>query len=126
MHRTVVGHGTLVHAAMWNGEKVIGFVAMDNLLLHRPITDQDAQLLNSFASTLGYLCSSKRAEETLRSGEQKEREFQERLRTLLEIGNELSRAESVDALCRGAVELGRTRLGFRPVRESGSTARIPA
>jgi DNA-binding LacI/PurR family transcriptional regulator/signal transduction histidine kinase len=112
MHRTVVGRGSLVHAAMWNGEKVIGFIAMDNLLRHRPVTEQDCELLNLFASSLGYLCSRQRVEETLRESEQKEREFQERLRILLEISNELSLAESVDDLCRQAVELGRARLDF--------------
>jgi DNA-binding LacI/PurR family transcriptional regulator/signal transduction histidine kinase len=104
--------GIRAEAAMWDGEKTIGLVAMDNLLRGRPVTDYDCELLNSFACTLGYLCTRKRAEETLRAGERKEREFQERLRTLLEISNELSRAESMDALCRQAVELGRARLGF--------------
>ena len=108
----IIGRGARVHTAMWNGEKVIGFVSMDNLLHRRPITDQDCELLNSFACTVGYLCSRKQAEEKLRAGEYRERRFQERLRILLEIGNELSRAESVDAMCRQAVELGRSRLGF--------------
>ncbi|MBN2086297.1 MAG: substrate-binding domain-containing protein [Anaerolineales bacterium] len=107
-----VGRGALAQAAMWDGEQVIGFVSMDNLLHRRPITVYDCELLTSFASTLGYLASRKRAEETLRASERKERSFQDRLRILLEISNELSRAESVDALCRQAVELGRARLGI--------------
>ncbi len=108
----ILGRGSLAQAAMWNGEKVIGYVSMDNLLRHRPVSEHDCELLNLFASTLGYLCSQKRAEETLRESEQKERQFQNRLRILLEIGNELSRAESVDALCRKAVALSRARLDF--------------
>jgi DNA-binding LacI/PurR family transcriptional regulator/signal transduction histidine kinase len=106
------GRGTNVLAAMWDGERILGIVAADNLLEHRPITDRDCELLNLFASTLGNLCSRKRAEESQLASEQAEREFEGRLRTLLEIGSELSRTESADALCRQAVELGRTRLGF--------------
>jgi sigma-B regulation protein RsbU (phosphoserine phosphatase) len=108
----VVGRGDTVQVAMWDGEKTIGLVGMDNLLRRFPITERDSELLNLYASTLGYLCSRKRVEEALRAGERKERSFQERLRILLEISNELSRAESVDDLCRRAVELGRSRLDF--------------
>jgi DNA-binding LacI/PurR family transcriptional regulator/signal transduction histidine kinase len=108
----VVGRGDLAQATIWDGEKTIGLVAMDNLLKQLPVGEHDSELLSLFASTLGYLCSRKRVEEALRAGEQKERSFQERLRTLLEISNELSRAETVDDLCRRAVELGRSRLDF--------------
>jgi signal transduction histidine kinase len=104
--------GTNVQAAMWDGEQIIGLVATDNLLRRRPVTDQDCELLNLFASSLGYLCSRKWAEDSQRESEQSEREFEGRLRTLLEIGNELSRADSVEALCRRAVELGMARMGF--------------
>lgn len=54
----------------------------------------------------------KRMEEALQASQLAERQFQERLRSLLEVGNELSKADSVDALWRQAVELGRERLGF--------------
>ncbi len=108
----VVGHGTQIVAAMWDGEQTIGLAAADNLLQHRPVSDQDFELLKLYASTLGYLCSRRQSEDALFAGEQAERRFQNRLRTLLEVSNELSRADSVDALCRRAVELGRARLGF--------------
>jgi DNA-binding LacI/PurR family transcriptional regulator/signal transduction histidine kinase len=104
--------GTNVQAAMWDGEQIIGLVATDNLLRRRPVTDQDCELLNLFASSLGYLCSRKWAEQSERESEQSERAFEGRLRTLLEIGNELAQTDSVDALCRRAVELGRAKLGF--------------
>ncbi|HWQ11850.1 MAG TPA: histidine kinase N-terminal 7TM domain-containing protein, partial [Roseiflexaceae bacterium] len=54
----------------------------------------------------------KRVEQELRRRELEERRFQERLRELVEISNELSQAETFDELCRRAVELGHTRLGF--------------
>ncbi|MCD6287823.1 MAG: GAF domain-containing protein [Candidatus Hydrogenedentes bacterium] len=41
-----------------------------------------------------------------------EREFSERLATLVEVMNELSMTETVDEMCRRAVELARERLGF--------------
>src|SRR6266446_5173743 len=41
-----------------------------------------------------------------------ERRFSEQLTVLHEVSNELSKAESVADLCRRAVELGRSRLGF--------------
>ncbi len=52
------------------------------------------------------------AQRLLRKSEESEREFGEGLTALVEITNELAKADSVDDLCRGAVELGRTRLGF--------------
>ena len=38
--------------------------------------------------------------------------FEDMLRSLLEVGNELSRVESVEELCRRVVELGRSKLGL--------------
>jgi len=51
-------------------------------------------------------------EQAINATEQAEREFSEFLTVLIEITNELSMAETVDALCRRAVELARSRLGF--------------
>jgi signal transduction histidine kinase/CheY-like chemotaxis protein len=44
--------------------------------------------------------------------EEAERHFTEQLMALQEVSNELSKARSLDDLCRSAVELGRSRLGF--------------
>lgn len=38
--------------------------------------------------------------------------FEQRLRALIEVGNELARQPTLEDLCRRAVELGRARLGF--------------
>jgi DNA-binding LacI/PurR family transcriptional regulator/signal transduction histidine kinase len=107
-----VGHGTQILSAIWDGEQTIGLIAADNLMHQQPITEQDCELLNLYASALGNLCTRKRAEEDLLRRERNERVFQDRLRILLEISNELSRADSVDSLCRQAVELGQSRFGF--------------
>ncbi len=50
-------------AAMWDGEAVIGYVSMDNLINKRPLTKSDNELLALFAATLARLCSRLRDEE---------------------------------------------------------------
>jgi PAS domain S-box-containing protein len=52
------------------------------------------------------------AEELLGEREESERWFRERLTVLHEVSNALSTTASVDELCRRAVGLGRSRLGF--------------
>jgi PAS domain S-box-containing protein len=54
----------------------------------------------------------KRAEAALRQQDEEERRFSELLAALHDVTNELSTADSFDELCRAAVELGRSRLGF--------------
>jgi len=108
----IVGRGSLAIAALWDGEEVIGCLNTDNFLLHEPITERKRELLALYASALGHLCTRIRAEEALRKSEQAERQFSGQLQTLNEIGNGLSKAASVDELCRMAVEVGRSRLGF--------------
>ncbi|MDK1030847.1 MAG: PAS domain S-box protein, partial [Planctomycetia bacterium] len=67
----VIGHGTRAIAALWDGEKVVGCITADNLLLGQPITEQQFELLTIYASALGHLCTQKRAEEALRQSEEK-------------------------------------------------------
>lgn len=61
----IIGHGWNVMAALWDGQKIIGFLAADNLINHRPLTDSDIQILRLYGLTLGGLCSVKRASEAL-------------------------------------------------------------
>lgn len=61
----IVGHGWNVMAALWDGQKIIGFLAADNLIKHKPLTDADIQILRLYGLTLGSLCSVKRASEAL-------------------------------------------------------------
>jgi PAS domain S-box-containing protein len=53
-----------------------------------------------------------RAEQALRASEETARSFQEQLKTLHALSSELASAASFDDLCRMAVELGTSRLGF--------------
>jgi PAS domain S-box-containing protein len=50
--------------------------------------------------------------EALRASEEAERRFSEQLMALSEVSSELSKAKTLDDLCRQAVELGQSRLGF--------------
>jgi PAS domain S-box-containing protein/putative nucleotidyltransferase with HDIG domain len=58
------------------------------------------------------LTERKRTEEILQANRQAEAQFLEQLVILQEVTNQLSKAATFDDLCRQAVELGRTRLGF--------------
>jgi PAS domain S-box-containing protein len=58
------------------------------------------------------LSARKEAEDVLRRSGQSERAFRESLWALFEVEVELMQQDSLEALCRRAVELGRDRLGF--------------
>jgi PAS domain S-box-containing protein len=66
----VVGMGEVGAAALWNGEEVIGFLYVDNLLTHKPIGDERWRIFELYASTLGHLLSLKRTESALRVQEE--------------------------------------------------------
>ncbi len=51
------------YAGLWNGEDIIGLLAMDNALSGEPITKNNLQILALFASTIGHLCARKQIEE---------------------------------------------------------------
>ncbi|MFB3890818.1 MAG: PAS domain S-box protein [Phycisphaerae bacterium] len=108
----VVGKGTHITAALWDGQKVIGFFSADNLLRGREYTEADGEVLTLYAAVVARLCSRQRAEDALRESERAERRFGEQLVALHELANELTETSSFDELCRKAVEAGRTRLGF--------------
>ena len=61
----LVGQGSHVIAGLWDGETVIGFLTVDNLILQQPITDDGCEIIRLYASALGHLCTLKRAQESL-------------------------------------------------------------
>jgi len=61
----IVGHGSHIIAAIWNGKEIVGYLSTDNLLRHKPFTEQDREITELFASTFGHLYSLKIAEEAL-------------------------------------------------------------
>ncbi|MBZ0286646.1 MAG: hypothetical protein K8I30_03460, partial [Anaerolineae bacterium] len=108
----VVGQGWIAQAALWDGDKVVGYIGADNLLNRQPLTDSDIEILTLYGAVLGNLCTRKRAEDALRASEETARKFQNRLKTLTEVNIQLAMAETFDDLCRLAVTLGRERLEF--------------
>ena len=77
----VVGHGTHVVAALWDGAEVVGYICMDNLLEpHRSLQENEGTILKLYASTVGHLINRKRAEEELQ--------------TAMDIANAANRAKS--------------------------------
>src|SRR5579871_5471362 len=69
-------------AALWDGEKVIGFLSCDNLLSGEPITEAQEQLLVLYASVLGALCSRW---QTLQQSVESERQFLAQMRSVYDL-----------------------------------------
>ncbi len=61
----IIGHGWNVMAALWADNKIIGFLAADNLINQKPLTDADIQILRLYGLTFGGLYSIKRTTEAL-------------------------------------------------------------
>ncbi|HNT34319.1 MAG TPA: GAF domain-containing protein, partial [bacterium] len=66
----VVGKGCYAVAAVWDGDRVIGFLSTDNLLTRQNISEYQTEILRLYGSVLGTLYSRKRAEQQLRHSEQ--------------------------------------------------------
>ncbi len=84
---------------------------LDVSLSSAPLLDAQGRITGTI-TMMADLTERKRAEEALRASEEASRQFQEQLKALHEITIEMSSADSVDDICRLAVELGRSRLGF--------------
>jgi signal transduction histidine kinase len=57
----VVGRGWRAMTALWDNERVIGYISADNLLRHLPVSPYQMELLALYGSTLGYLVVRMRA-----------------------------------------------------------------
>lgn len=64
-----VGAGMKSIAALWNGQSIIGFLAMDNLLRQEAVTQEDCELLSLYAKTVAHHYSRLAAEKALRDKE---------------------------------------------------------
>ncbi|MBZ0284799.1 MAG: PAS domain-containing sensor histidine kinase [Anaerolineae bacterium] len=60
-----VGRGWCAMAMLWDGDRAIGWVSVDNLLSQRPLTPYDLDILNLYATSLAHLCTLKRTEQSL-------------------------------------------------------------
>jgi PAS domain S-box-containing protein len=74
----VVGQGWNVMVTLWDGKGTVGWLAVDNLLQQKPLTDSDLEILKLYSLALGNLCAQKRTEDELRA----ERNL---LRTIIDI-----------------------------------------
>jgi two-component system, cell cycle sensor histidine kinase and response regulator CckA len=72
-----VGVGNHAVARLWNGEKITGIYAVDNLIHKNPITDEDLKILVLYGTAMGHLFTLKQTNEALRESES-------RFRTLFE------------------------------------------
>ena len=74
--------------------------------------ENDVMVMETLADQIAVAIENARLYEAVQASEESERRFREQLSVLHEVSNELSKAPTFDDLCRQAVELGRSRLGF--------------
>ena len=107
-----IGYGWKGTTTLWDGHQVLGWLSADNFLDETPFSQQQGELLKLYGLTLGHLCTQQRTQETLSQSVQNAVQFQDMLKQLHEVSLLLANAEDFDDLCRSAIELGRSRLGF--------------
>lgn len=108
----VVGQGSHARVPLYDREKIIGCLFVDNLVNHQAFTTAQIQVLPLFGSSLSALITRRRTEEALQMSEEQTRLFQQQLRLLNTITVELARIKSFDDLCYQTVQMGIKRLGF--------------
>jgi hypothetical protein len=101
----VVGYGEAAMTILWDGERALGWLAIDNLLHQEHLSEDQLDLLALYGATISQLVARKRVEAALR-------QYQTKLKALNEVTIELSKTQSSEDLCRQAVELGQKKLGF--------------
>ena len=62
----IIGRGSHIVTAIWNGREIVGYLSTDNLLKRASFTEHDRELVELFASTFGHLYSLKLTEEKLK------------------------------------------------------------
>jgi PAS domain S-box-containing protein len=107
-----VGKGWQAGAALMDRNRVIGCLLVDNLFNQGTPDRYTLELLRLYGAALGHLAARRWAEDALRATEESERHFQQQLRALHEVNMQLTQTGSFDDLCRRAVELAHTHLGF--------------
>ncbi|MHC4795997.1 MAG: PAS domain S-box protein [Planctomycetota bacterium] len=101
--------------AMINREQYVTDIPTGNMVwistTKVPWRDKDGDIAGIIGLNRN-ITNLKQAEESIRAGKEAELQFQEKLTILLVVCNELAKLDSLDVLCRQAVELGRSRLGY--------------
>ncbi|MEZ4669166.1 MAG: PAS domain S-box protein [Anaerolineae bacterium] len=115
----VVGTGWNAMAYLTDRGQIFGSVSVDNFFSRQPVEANQLELLALYCNTLSALLvrkrvenSMKRAEDALRRNEEISQVFLERLRALQKVTVQLTKEETLDDLCRQAIDLGRKQLNF--------------
>lgn len=95
---SVVGQGWNGMLILREGDKPVGWIAMDNYIHRSPITNYQKQMLESFGSLLSQIYIRKRQEQNIRM--------------LHSSMVELSRCDSVSEVCKSAVSFAIQHLGI--------------
>lgn len=77
LHGNAIGSGDYVTAIVWDGEKAIGHINMDNFLTGQPVTNYDCDILGLFALTFGRIYRLKSIEGALQRTEEQYRSIVE-------------------------------------------------
>ena len=107
-----IGKGWQAGAALMDRNRVIGCLLVDNLFNQPTPGRYMLELLRLYGASLGHLVARVWAEDALRASEESERQFQQQLRALHAVNMELTQTGSFEDLCRRAVELAHSQLGF--------------
>ncbi|MHB9132935.1 MAG: bifunctional diguanylate cyclase/phosphodiesterase [Armatimonadota bacterium] len=99
-----------LNVPIFDGERIVLLAGVGNKATD--YDDTDVRQLTLLMSGMWRILQRARMEEALRNSELAERQHQQRLKALHEIRNELITAETMDELCRQAVEQGCAALGF--------------
>jgi PAS domain S-box-containing protein len=101
----IVGYGEGAMTVLWDGERALGWLTVDNLLHQEHLSEDQLDLLALYGATISQLVARKRVEAALQT-------YQRKLKVLHEVTLELSKTGSLDDLYRRAIELGQKKLGF--------------
>lgn len=109
----VVGHGWGAVAGIWDGDKPLGWLAIDNLLSQEPSSPYQLELLTLYGSSLGNLITRKRAAARLQAS--LDRRGQQ-MQTVTMVGQEIALLPTLDQLYDRVVALVKEEFGFYHVQ----------
>ncbi len=93
------------------GQEIVGVLDVQSDQ-RNAFSENDVRVLETLADQIAVAIENARLYERVRKVGESEHSLRERLGALHEVSIELSKAPTFDDLCRQAVELGRSRLGF--------------
>ena len=109
----VLGRGWRVMTGMWDGDKAIGWLSIDNLISQEPVSPYQMELLTLYGSSLGNLITRKRSAARLQASLDR-RGQQMRLATM--VAQEIVTASTLTKLYDDVVTLVKEAFGFYHVQ----------